>query len=103
MCALSLSSLTRVIRSKNAGPTLLTLDILFKDVEGYDQAAGSDQLSCAAVAQRYGVAEADVQRYLLPAILAIKFSLPRRVCAGDPGDSDVYGAQQHAPLLAVQL
>lgn len=99
----SLASLARVIRSKNAGPTLLTLDVLLRDEQGYALAAGSGNLTPAAVAQRYGVAPHEVQRYLLPDILAIKFTLPRRVCAGDPGDSDVYGAQQHAPLLAVQL
>jgi len=103
MSALPLPSLARVIRSKNAGPTLLTLDILFNDTQGYELAAGSSGLSCQAVAERYGVDPAQVQRYLLPSILAIKFSLPRRLCAGDPGDGDVYGAQQHAPLLAVQL
>jgi hypothetical protein len=27
--------------------------------------------------------------------------MPRRICAGDPGDGDVYGAQQHAALLGV--
>ncbi|MDB5851284.1 MAG: hypothetical protein JWP29_5036, partial [Rhodoferax sp.] len=34
---------------------------------------------------------------------AIKFSMPRAICAGSPGDGDVYGAQQHAPLLGVLL
>ena len=29
--------------------------------------------------------------------------LARRVMAGDPGDVDVYGAQQHAPLLGIEL
>jgi hypothetical protein len=29
--------------------------------------------------------------------------MPRRIVSGDPGDSDVYGAQQHGPMLAVEL
>jgi hypothetical protein len=44
-----------------------------------------------------------VQRHLLPALLAIKYALPRRLCAGTPGDGDVYGAQQHAPMLGILL
>jgi hypothetical protein len=36
-------------------------------------------------------------------LCAIKLTLPRRLCAGDPGDGDVYGAQQHAPLLELAL
>ena len=34
---------------------------------------------------------------------AIKIVLPRTTIAGDPGDRDVYGAQQHGPLLGVEL
>ena len=34
---------------------------------------------------------------------AIKIVLARKIMAGDPGDFDVYGAQQHAPLLGIEL
>jgi hypothetical protein len=34
---------------------------------------------------------------------AFKATLPRLVSAGDVGDTDVYGAQQHAPLLDVDI
>ena len=34
---------------------------------------------------------------------AFKATLPRLVPAGDIGDTDVYGAQQHAPLLDVDI
>jgi hypothetical protein len=98
-----LTALAQVIRSKNAGPTQLTVDLFFRDAEGYAQAEHSDVLSGAAVAARYGFEAAQVQRHLLPQIYAIKYSMPRRICAGDPGDGDVYGAQQHAPLLEVML
>jgi len=103
MAATPLTSLAQVIRSKNAGPTQLTVDLFFRDAGGYALAERSEALSAAAVAVRYGLAPAQVQRYLLPDIQAIKFSMPRRLCAGDPGDGDVYGAQQHAPLLEVLL
>ena len=103
MSATSLTALAHVIRSKNAGPTQLTIDIFFRHAEGFALAASSPSLSCAAVATLYDLDAADVERHLLPTIAAIKFSMPRRVCAGDPGDGDVYGAQQHAPLLGVVL
>lgn len=97
----TLADLTQVLRSKNAGPTLLTLDLFFKDAAGYALAAASPALSVPAVAALYQVAPALVQRHLLPTLLAIKFALPRRSIAGSPGDGDVYGAQQHAPLLGI--
>jgi hypothetical protein len=34
---------------------------------------------------------------------AFKATLPRLIPAGAFGDSDVYGAQQHAPLLEVDI
>ena len=103
MAPTTLSALAHVVRSKNAGPTQLTIDIFFHDAAGYARAAGSSQLSQATVAACYGVDAAQVRRYLLPDILAMKFSMPRQICAGDPGDGDVYGAQQHAPLLELAL
>jgi len=35
--------------------------------------------------------------------VAFKAILTRLVPAGDIGDTDVYGAQQHAPLLDVDI
>jgi len=98
-----LCALARVVRSKNAGPAQLTVDIFFDTDEGYAVAAGSPALDGAAVARLYGHDAAQVQRYLLPDIRAIKFSMPRHICAGSPGDGDVYGAQQHARLLELEL
>lgn len=98
-----LRTLAQVVRSKNAGPTLLTLDLFFDDAPAYERAAASAALRPEAVAVLYGVAPQAVQRFLLPQLHAIKFSLPRALCAGTPGDGDLYGAQQHAPLLELML
>jgi hypothetical protein len=98
-----LRTLAQVVRSKNAGPTLLTLDLFFNDAPSYERAAASAALRPEAVAALYGVTPPSVQRFLLPQLNAIKFSLPRALCAGTPGDGDLYGAQQHAPLLEVML
>ena len=98
-----LRALANVVRSKNAGPTQLTVDIFFNDAPSYERATRSAALSRAAVAALYQLDTEQVQRYVLPDILALKFSMPRAICAGDPGDGDVYGAQQHAPLLEVSV
>jgi hypothetical protein len=29
--------------------------------------------------------------------------MPRKIVSGSPGDRDVYGAQQHVPLLGLEL
>ena len=91
----------RVIRSKNAGPTQVTIDRRFDDPKLYARALKAASLKPEVLAQRFGVAEAEVIPY--PAANAIKIVLPRRVIAGSPGDTDVYGAQQHRPMLDVEI
>ena len=98
-----LIDLARVIRSKNAGPLHLTLDILFADAAGYDLAAQSPALAAPAIARLYGIDPATVAVIPFPAADAIKVVLDRPIVAGSPGDADVYGAQQHRPLLGVHL
>ncbi|NNE88129.1 MAG: DUF4387 domain-containing protein [Silicimonas sp.] len=98
---MQLSELARVVRSKNAGPTQLTIDVLFADKAGF--ARGLKALTAAVVAQRYGRAETDIQVLSVPAALALKIVMPRAEPAGSPGDRDVYGAQQHAPLLDIEV
>jgi hypothetical protein len=34
---------------------------------------------------------------------AIKATIKRPLCSGDIGETDVYGAQQHAPLLSLEF
>ena len=98
-----LGRLARVVRSKNAGPTCLTIDLFFPDAQAYARAAASEALQPQAVAPLYGVPASQVRRFEVPDSFALKLSLPRRRCAGDPGDGDCYGAQQHVPLLEVML
>jgi hypothetical protein len=91
----------RVVRSKNAGPTQVTIDLMFDDEKLYARALAAPSMKAAVIAQRYGVADVEIIPY--PAATAIKIVLPRRVIAGSPGDTDVYGAQQHRPMLDVEI
>jgi hypothetical protein len=92
-----------VIRSKNAGPTTLSLDLLFDDEPRFRQALASPALAAPAIAALYGLAPDRVAVIPYPPAFAIKVVLDRDLVAGDPGDRDVYGAQQHGPLLSVSL
>ena len=98
-----LSDLAQVIRSKNAGPRRLTLDVMFATDADYQRVAQSPALSRAHIAALYRVPEDDVAVIPYPLGRAIKITLPRDVVSGDVGDRDVYGAQQHAPLLEIEL
>ena len=98
-----IKDIATVCKSKNAGPFMLTIDVLFEDPAVYARVKATGVLSAALFARLYSVAEEDVLFTPYDAALAFKATLPRLVPAGDFGDTDVYGAQQHAPLLDVDI
>lgn len=100
---MKLTEIAKVIRSKNAGPTTLTLDILFNDDAGYQRALKAPALQPVAIAPLYGLKTEQVELIPYPPAMAIKISMDRTLVAGNPGDRDVYGAQQHGPLLEIDV
>lgn len=95
--------LAQVCKSKNAGPFELTVDVVFDDRAMFDKVKRTGVLSPSLFARLYGVRPEDVLFTVYDAALAFKATLPRLVPAGEIGDTDVYGAQQHAPLLDVEI
>jgi len=93
----------RVVRSKNAGPTLVTIDILAADEPSFRRIAESPALAPDALARRFGLPPGTCERTQVDLALAVKLTLGRPVVAGSPGDRDVYGAQQHRVLLDIDL
>ena len=92
-----------LIRSKNAGPFILTLDIMFADRDAYEKVRDSGVLDRNLVAAIYGVPVEDVDGYECDNALALKFSMPRPLPQGDFGDGDMHGGQQYAPLLDIEV
>lgn len=95
--------IAEVCKSKNAGPFDLTIDVVFSDAELFRKVRDSGVLCPELFARLYRVAPEDVLFTVYEAGRAFKATLPRLVSAGDVGDTDVYGAQQHAPLLDVDI
>ncbi|OJW28735.1 MAG: acyl-CoA synthetase [Rhodospirillales bacterium 69-11] len=95
--------LARVCKSKNAGPFELTIDVVFEDAETFRRVKATGVLTAALFARLYQVPEEHVLFTPYDAAFAFKATLPRLVPAGDFGDTDVYGCQQHAPLLDVDI
>ena len=99
-----LTEVAEVIRSKNAGPYELTLDIIFSRPEDYAFLKGKGFFTRELFAELYGVDPDKVLSvtHFDPAC-AVKATLVRPRVSGDPGDADIYGAQQHAPLLMLRV
>lgn len=92
-----------VCRSKNAGPFMVTLDIVFDTDEIYERVVQTNVLNAELFAQLYKVPVAQVQFTPYRAARAFKITVPRVISSGDIGDTDVYGAQQHAPMLDIDI
>jgi hypothetical protein len=95
----TIGEIAKFVTSKNAGPFLLTLDIVFPDEATYRRFTALRALDRATVARLYGIDEAAVLKIIeFDPAYAVKITLRRPWGSGAVGESDVYGAQQHVPL-----
>lgn len=98
-----LSDVCRYVRSKNAGPFWITLDLSFFDQDAFDRYAGASALQPPAISTLFDVDASHVKRFLVPDLLMIKISYPRRRPQGGPLERDMHGGQQYIRLLDVEL
>ncbi len=100
----TLGELAKTVRSKNAGVDKITFDVIFRERETYERVKRSGVLTPDAVAALYGIREDRISDFVTfdPA-LAIKFTIYRTQPSGSPGDGDIFGAQQYAPLLDIEV
>ena len=98
-----LGDMTKLIRSKNAGPFLVTFDILFDDEKLYRHVLASGVLTREKFASTYRTPIDDVEYSTYDPGLAIKATIPRAIFSGDVGDSDVYGGQLYGPLVDLEI
>ena len=98
-----LGNLAKLIRSKNAGPFMLTFDIMFEDDDVYQRVLAAQVLTKSNFATLYQVAEEDVLFFEHDAAKAIKISIPRPYVQCDLDDGDAYGGQQHGPLVDLEI
>lgn len=89
----------RLIRSKDAGPFMLTLDLFFADADVHRAFRDSGALAPAVIAELYRVDPGEVDVYDMDEISAMKISFPRPIPSGEFGDTDITGGQQYALLV----
>jgi hypothetical protein len=92
-----------VIRSKNSGPYELTFDIMFKEFDMYRRVAESGVINAVSFSKLYSISPDKVIKIVnFEPAKAIKITIERPMCSGALGETDVYGAQQHAPLMGFE-
>jgi hypothetical protein len=100
----NICELARTIRSKNAGSFVITLEIIFDDRIIYNKVKESNSISKEEIARVYNIAPDEVFDFVYydPG-MGIKANIRRPIPSGGPGESDVYGCQQYAPLFNLEI
>lgn len=99
----TLGSLAKLIRSKNAAPWHLTVDIMLADEATYQRVIDSGVISTQSMGELFHIDPDKVELYHYAPANAIKISFPRHVPNGDPADTDTFGGQQFAPLIDLEI
>ena len=100
----NLTDITDVVRSKNSGPYELTLDIMFKTFEDFEKVCAAKAINEKLICDLYKISPDKIINIIeFKPAKSIKVTIKRPICSVDLGETDVYGAQQHAPLLDVVL
>lgn len=99
-----LKDLASTIRSKNAGVDHITFDVLFRDRANFERVRDAGVLTAETVSALYRIDKSRISDFVVfePAN-AIKFTIRRLRPSGSPGEHDLYGSQQYAPLFNVEI
>ena len=99
-----LVELAKIIRSKNAGPDLITFDIIFSNKEDYERVKKSKVLKPALIKKLYNLNNDDIVEFVMydPGN-AFKFTIKRKSPSGGVGESDLFACQQYPPLFDIEI
>lgn len=98
-----LGDLADYVRSKNAGPFWVTIDIFCGDDTRFDRIGRSAAIGHRAIASLYGVSDNEVRQFHDRALKVIKISLPRPTAQGAARDADSHAGQYFVPLLGAEI
>jgi hypothetical protein len=98
-----LRDVCRHIRSKNAGPFWITVDLFFDGPENYAKYASTERLNPALLASLYGTEPQYVKRSAVDDLHIVKISYPRAKPQGGVVERDMHGGQQFVRLLDIEL
>ena len=89
------------IRSKNAGPFWLTIDIFCYNKQYFRQVCNN--LSTQKICNIFNLTTNQIQRYEIADLNVIKFSLPRPNVQGSYDDRDMHGATWAELIHEIEL
>lgn len=96
-----LSEIVEKVRSKNAGPFWITVDIFCGTADAFDRV--SKGLSTERVARALDTPTGTLKRFDIAQLCVVKFSLPRPQVQGTRFDRDMHGASLGALISEMEI
>ena len=98
---LTLGEKVKKIRSKNAGPFWLTIDIFCGNKKTYEEVC--HKLKNSEIINLLMINEQHLKRFEIDDLNVIKLSFPRKIIQGNIFDRDMHGAQLAVVLSEMKL
>lgn len=98
-----LKQVCRHVRSKQAGPFWVTIDLFFDGPENFRRYHDSPALSPELFQRLYGADPALVKRIPVENLSVLKISYPRATPQGGMVERDMHAGQQYVRLLDIEL
>ena len=99
----TVSELSKYVRSKNAGPFWITMDIFCDEEQNYQRIKQSPNMTADVIGRQYEVDPDLVKIFFIDDIQVIKVSIPRKVPQGDPYERDMHAGQQYIELARLPI
>ena len=99
-----LKDIAKMIRTKNSGPFEITMDIIFKNHEDFLEVWNKGIITKEKISALYNVPPEKITTLaVFDAANAIKITFPRPRQQGSIGEVDMHAAQQHVPLMYIEV
>lgn len=97
----ALKDIADKVRSKNAGPFWLTIDVFCGTPDAFEKIVAG--LDTRVVAKVFKTDPATLKRFDMPELNVVKFSMPRPAIQGTRADRDMHGASFAVLLGEVEV
>lgn len=91
------------VRSKNAGPFWVTIDVFFNDRDAFEAHRSAGNLSSETIAKVFDSPPQSVKRFEVDSLNVIKFSYPRKLPQGGVLERDMHSGQAFTRMLGLAV
>jgi hypothetical protein len=99
----TVKELARYVRSKNAGPFWVSLEVFCETQEAYERIKYSENITPEKISELYHVDEKKIKVFYMDDLRVVKFSFPRPHPQGHKYENDMHAGQQYIFLADTEV